>query len=64
MYNRIFQDETRKINMMADACLKAHELVKAHGTVEMEATMRILLFQIGQEIALRESEQRVISNRD
>lgn len=45
-----------KIDAMVEACLKAHDLVKAHGTPEMQATMRILLLQIGQEIAHEEVE--------
>jgi hypothetical protein len=47
---------TSKIDAMVEACLKAHDLVKAHSTPEMQATMRILLLQIGQEIAREEAQ--------
>ncbi len=46
------------IDAMVEACLRAHELVQAHGTPEMQATMRILLFQVGQKIARRRTEGR------
>lgn len=44
------------IDEMVEACLRAHELVKVHGTPEMQATMRILLFQVGRKIADRRTE--------
>ena len=53
------QNEVRStddVNEMAEACLKANELVKVHGTPEMQAIMRVLLFQIGQEIARKQAE--------
>ncbi len=36
---------------MADACLLAAEQVNEHGSPELQAAMRMLLFILGQEIA-------------
>ncbi|TXN42506.1 hypothetical protein [Methylobacterium sp. WL7] len=49
---------TDDVNEMAEACLKANELVKVYGTPEMQAIMRVLLFQIGQEIAREQAESQ------
>lgn len=51
-------DRTNDIDAMAAVCLRAHEAVKEHGTPEMQATMRILLFQIAQEIAREQAESQ------
>jgi hypothetical protein len=40
---------------LVNACLVAHEEVKKHGTSEMQTVIRLLLFQIGQELARRQS---------
>ena len=37
---------------LAEACLEANKIVQAYGTPEMKSLMRLLLFQIGHEIAL------------
>jgi len=50
--------EEGEINTLVEACVKTHELVKAYGTPEMQATMRMLLFQIGQEVARRQAESQ------
>jgi hypothetical protein len=38
---------------LAESCLEANEIVQTYGTPEMKTLMRLLLFQIGQEIARR-----------
>ena len=40
---------------IADACLAAHAEIEKHGTSEMQHLIRILLFQIGQQLARRQS---------
>jgi hypothetical protein len=50
--------DRRKIEQVSEACLVAYETLKRHGTPEMQATMRILLFQIGREVARQQPEQR------
>ncbi|MCJ2106370.1 hypothetical protein MKK70_13455 [Methylobacterium sp. E-041] len=40
-----------QIEAIANACLEANEVIERHGTPEMQTLMRLLLFQIGQEIA-------------
>lgn len=42
---------------MADACIAAQAAVERSGTSEMKTLIRILLFQIGQELARREAER-------
>ncbi|TXN15778.1 hypothetical protein FV219_02020 [Methylobacterium sp. WL122] len=44
-----------KINAIADLYLRAHEIIEQHGTPEMRSLMRLLLFQIGQELARQEA---------
>ena len=36
---------------LAEACLEANEIVQVYGTPEMKTLMRLLLFQIGRELA-------------
>lgn len=49
---------SEELEAMAEACLKAHESVANSGTPEMLVLMQIVLFQVGHEIARRESELR------
>lgn len=44
------------LEAVAEACLTAHQLLELHGTSEMQSVSRVLLFQIGREIARREVE--------
>ena len=50
-----------QIETIADACLEADEEIKKYGSREMQTLMRLLLFQIGQELAHQQSiEHEVI----
>ncbi|MFK5595655.1 hypothetical protein ACFZ8E_01390 [Methylobacterium sp. HMF5984] len=49
---------TDEMVALAEVCLEANEIVQAYGTPEMMTLMRLLLFQIGQEIARCEVEPR------
>ncbi|MCJ2062867.1 hypothetical protein MKK63_09115 [Methylobacterium sp. J-088] len=39
------------VDHIADAVIKAHQLIQDHGTSEMKALSRMLLLIVGQEIA-------------
>ena len=52
---------TRKqFESMTDVCLAAHEVIKKHGTLEMQNLIRLLLFQIGQELARRQAKEHEV----
>lgn len=40
-----------KLEEIADACLALHEEIKRHGTAEMQHLIRLMLFQVGQDLA-------------
>ncbi|GJD43779.1 hypothetical protein AFCDBAGC_1634 [Methylobacterium cerastii] len=44
-----------KLEEIADACLALHEEIKRHGTTEMQHFIRLLLFQVGQELARQQA---------
>ena len=41
------------IEHMTQACLAAHEAVQEHGSPELQALSRLLLFTLGREMAAR-----------
>lgn len=43
---------------LADACLAANEVIERHGTSEMRALIRLLLFQVGQELARQQASSQ------
>jgi hypothetical protein len=49
---------TDKLDRMAEVCLEAHALIDAGGTPAMRAMIRLLLLQIGREMARRQAEPR------
>ncbi|MFD0936949.1 hypothetical protein [Methylobacterium trifolii] len=52
--------ETSDLEAVAEACLSANEVVSEHGTPEMQALMRTLLFMVGREIAAQSSQADVL----
>ncbi|GJD47156.1 hypothetical protein AFCDBAGC_5042 [Methylobacterium cerastii] len=51
-----------QFEVMLDACLAAYELIKESGTPEAEALMRLVLFQIGLELARGPATGRTTHN--
>ena len=49
-------DEAANFETMTDLCIAAHEAVAESGTPEMEATIKLLLFQIAREIIKRQTQ--------
>ena len=47
-----------QVEAIADACLAAHEEIKSHGMSEMQHLIRILLFQVDQELERLQSGER------
>ena len=45
-----------KIDAIAEDCLNLNNLIQEHGTDMMKAVMRVLLFEVAQEIARKQVE--------
>ncbi|MCJ2009199.1 hypothetical protein [Methylobacterium sp. J-092] len=45
-----------KIDAIAEDCLKLNNLIEEHGTDMMRAVMRVLLFEVAQQIAHKQAE--------
>ena len=51
-------EDDERFEAMADACLKAHEVVTEVGTSAMLALSQALLWQVGQELTQREERRK------
>ena len=47
----------RDFDAMAEACIKAGQLVKEHGSFDLQAAMRVALYVLGREIARQEARR-------
>ena len=50
-----------QFDRIADVCLAAHAEIKEHGTSEMQNLIRLLLFEIGQELARQQLGESDVS---
>lgn len=50
--------EPDQIEVIAQACIEANDLIQESGTDMMKTIMRVLLFEIGQEIARQQADLR------
>ena len=49
--------DCEKIDAIAEDCLNLNGLIQEHGTEMMKAVMRVLLFEVAQEIARKQVEE-------